>query len=165
MAFYLVAQMCILKQFNPWRIGRGLVLSLLLFVGISCALAGSVILFQLPGHVGGQPLSKLSITPPAPYIVPRAIGGGREVTLIRDKRGVATVQVTDRVYVLQNSPWPPKPFLLDGNDSATSTLSPWSAITESGIWAIINRLPFFLSILLALWTTKRATSEHKGVAE
>lgn len=164
MAFYLVAQMRALKHFNLWWVGRGLLLSMLLFIGISCVLAGSVVLFPPLDRTEGQQLSTLSVTPPAPYIVPRAIGGGREVTLTRDKRGVATVQVTDRVYVLQNSPWPPKAFLLDHNDLAAGTLSWWDAITKSGVWAIVGRLPFFLSILLALWTARRATSEDKGVA-
>ncbi len=166
LALYLIAEMRTLHHFNLWRIGRSLLLSILLFIGVSCAVAGSVPLYKLIGHSNWRRGSTLSIAPDAPLIVPRAVGGGREVTIIRDKRGVATTLSSTRVYIEPpNSPWAPKPYLLDRNVSAADTLSPWGAITEAGVWAIVNRLPFFLSLLFALWTTGRATSELKNTAE
>lgn len=161
-SFYIVAQIHSLKRINYWHFGRSLLLSASLFIGISGALAGSMTFFQMLGHAEGQRHSALSIAPTAPYFVPKSVGGGREVTVTRDKHGVATVQSTTRVYVEPDSPWPQKPFQLDHNVLKGGTLSPWGAITETGLWAIVNRLPLFLSALIALWATRRAASEVKG---
>jgi hypothetical protein len=162
-ASYLVTQMLIVKHFNMWRIGRGLLLSIPFFVAISGALTGSVLLFQVLSQTEVQHQPTLSIAPAAPNFVPKTVGGGREVTVIRDKHGVATVQSTTRVYVVQNSPWAPKPFRLDRNGPRAGTLSPLGAITETGIWSIVNRLPSFLSLLFALWARRRTTSDLKSI--
>jgi len=163
MALYLVAQM---RTLNLWWIGRSLLLSILLFIGVSFTVAGSVPLFKLIGHSDSRRGSTLSIAPDVPLIVRRAVGGGREVTVIRDKRGVATAQSSTRIYIEPpNSPWAPKPYQLDRNVSAAGTLSPWGAITEAGVWAIVNRLPFFLILIFTLWATARGTRAMKSIAE
>jgi hypothetical protein len=160
---YLATQMLIVKQLNMWRIGRGLLLGVPFFVAISVALTGSVLLFQAISQTEVRYQPTLSIAPAAPTFVPKAVGGGREVTVIRDKQGVATVQSTTRVYVLQDSPWAPKPFRLDRNGPSTGTPSPLGAIEETGIWSAINRLPSFLSLLFALWAKRRTTSDLKSI--
>jgi hypothetical protein len=161
-SFYVFAQISSLKGINYWRFGRSLLLSASLFIGISGALAASMLFLQMPGHTEGQRHSTLSIAPAAPYFLPKSVGGGLEVTVTRDRNGVATVQSTTRVYVEPDSLWPQEPFQLDHYVLEGGTLSPWDAITESGLWAIVNRLPLFLSAFIALWATRRAASELKG---
>jgi len=163
MAFYIVAQIFAGKHFNLRRMGRGLLLGTSVFIAVSAALAGSVMLFQLLEHTEVQQRPMLSIAPAGPSFVPKALMGGPEMAVVHGKHS-NEARFTTRVQVQQNPFWAPQPFRLERNISATRPLSPLGAITEGSAWAVVNRLPFFLSVLFALWTIRRFTNEIKSIA-
>jgi hypothetical protein len=153
MVFYILVQSRHLSSTSVRRVGRGLLLSTPVFLCIGGALAGAVMLLQLLAHVEMQQQPELSIAQDGPQFVRKQAIEVFEVTAVPGKHS-KDVRVKTRVQEVPDPFWQSK-FRVDHAVSANS-LSPLGAITETGFLPAINRLPFFFSLVLALWTTQRA---------
>ncbi len=151
MAVYLLPELHQLRGRGTLHLGMKFVSTMLVFTAVSAGVTGSVMLIQNGGRRAEWHGPSLSIEPPAPYFVPKAVGGGRDVRVIRSGHNPPVVQVTTRVYVDSHPFWVPKSFQLDGISSVVRPGTSLAAIEEAGLGSILNRLTVFSCLLFALW--------------
>jgi hypothetical protein len=163
MLVYLLPQWGSHKRFRILRVGRSVVLSALVFLVIASGLVWVPLLFPSAGSAVDSRGPALSIAPTAPFIVPKNLGGGSQVTVTHNQQGKVVVHIANRVYVEPpDSPWPKQPFQLDRNAPAHPPATPLAAIEEQGAWPLLTRLTFFLCLLFALWKSQPESRRQRA---